>query len=249
MKTTCKIKTVIVLIILIISLLSNLLLFFYSRKYYLQFNQTLLDPLGLNYYSAERNITNQGSQKTVLLYGDSRILDWPSPSDSRFNFVNRGINGQTSSQILHRFDYDVSLLKPKIIILQFCINDLKIIPLFPELKNPIISQCKNNIRQIIEKSNNLNSVIILTTIFPVGTPPPERRLFWSSDVSLAVEEVNAYIRSLELDNVVILDSYSLLVNDDGLINVDYAKDFLHINLKGYEILNKALEQILSNIAN
>lgn len=247
MKTSCKIKVVMVLTILIISLISNLLLFFYSHKYYLQLNQTLLDPLGLNYYSAERNVTNQDNQKTVLLYGDSRILDWPFPSDSRFNFVNRGIKGQTSSQILHRFDYDVSPLKPEIIILQFCINDLKTIPLFPESKDSIISQCKNNIRQIIEKSNNLNSVTILTTIFPVGTLPPERRLFWSPDVSLAIEEVNAYIRSLESDNVVILDSYSLLVNDEGLVNVDYAKDFLHINLEGYEILNKALGHILSRI--
>src|SRR5262245_33846548 len=100
-----KYKTSLTLIISLISiaLLASLTLNFYlfnqARQYYLQLNQTRLDPLGLNNYPLEANsqLFTNSDKISVVFFGDSRAASWPSPSSlSRFNFINRGIGAQTS---------------------------------------------------------------------------------------------------------------------------------------------------------
>jgi lysophospholipase L1-like esterase len=135
-------------------------------------------------------------------------------------------------------------LNPDIIVVQVGINDLKTIPLFPEQKAAIISNCKANIQQIVERSVKSGATVILTTIFPIGPVPLIRQPFWSPDVAQAVSEVNTYLYSLEAENVLILDAYSLLA-ENGQVRSDYVRDTLHINVKGYEALNQELTKVLS----
>ena len=85
----------------------------------------------------------------------------------------------------------------------------------------------------------------MTTIFPIGDVPLERRLFWSPDIAIAIDDVNTYIRSLAAPNVIVFDTNSLLANvDDGKIRAEYAQDELHINALGYAALNDELAHIL-----
>jgi lysophospholipase L1-like esterase len=236
---------VLLLIALMISIMLNSYLFVRGRQYYLQLNETRLDPLGLNYYTT--NTDQQIFTKSVVFLGDSRAAYWPSPSGlPQFDFINRGIGAQTSAQVLQRFDYHVKPLKPQIVIVQICINDLKTIPLFPEQKRDIIANCEANIQQIVKKSRDIDAVVILTTIFPIGRLPLERKLFWSPDVALAINEVNSYIHTLKAQNVIIFDAYSILV-DNGLTQDNYAQDFLHLNTTGYDALNDELIHILENL--
>lgn len=83
-------------------------------------------------------------------------------------------------------------LQPDIVILQVGINDLKTLPLFPERQEEIIANCKTNIQQIVDKSLQADASVILTTIFPLGQLPIERRLFWSEEVALAIDDVNQF---------------------------------------------------------
>jgi lysophospholipase L1-like esterase len=234
--------------ILLASIALNCYLFSRGQQYYLQLNETRLDPLGLSYYitnSNQQSLLSPG-QTTVVLFGDSRAAAWPSPPNLReFEFVNRGIGAQTSAQVAQRFDYHVRPLQPQIIVVQVGINDLKTIPLFPERQEAIIAGCKENIQQIVTRSTDLGATVILTTIFPIGKVPIERRLFWSGDVALSADEVNAYIRSLESDNVIIFDSYSILADGRGITRSEYSRDCLHINATGYEALNYELAHILT----
>lgn len=232
---------------LIASVALNAILFIAARHYYLLLNQTRLDPLGLSYFSGKEKQSEviNSSAKTVVFFGDSRAEEWTYPSDIKgFSFVNRGITGQTSTQVLARFDQQVLLLRPKIVVLQVCINDLKTIPLFPYQKASIIANCKNNIQEIVKRSQSVGAKVILTTIFPVGEVPLARKPFWSSDVDRAIVEVNSYISSLQGPNVIILDSYALLVENG---KNKYELDTLHLNDKGYEILNQELTKILTKL--
>lgn len=235
-------------ILLLTSIVLNWLLFARARQYYLQLNETRLDPIGLSYFPSvadQQRFT--GSGKTlVVFFGDSRIADWPSPNLAQFEFINRGISSQTSAQALQRFDYHVTPLRPQIVILQICINDLKAIPLFPERKEIIIAECKQNIQQIVAQSIEIGAIVILTTVFPIGEVPIERRFVWSADVTEAIDDVNTYIHSLEAKNIVILDAY-LILADDGITQDRFAKNLLHLNLDGYEALNHELVNILANL--
>lgn len=235
------------LVALVASVALNGILFVAARHYYLLLNKTSLDPLGLENFNAnskQRNVSNSSSTN-VVFFGDSRAEEWLFPTNiDGFSFVNFGINGQTSTQVLQRFDRQVLPLRPKIIVVQVGINDLKTIPLFPDRKTNIIANCKNNIKEIVMRSRSVGATVILTTIFPVGEVPLVRKPFWSSDVDRAIVEVNSYIHSLQAPNVIILDTYSLLAENG---KNKYDRDTLHTNPKGYEVLNKELAKILAKI--
>ncbi len=239
--------TILVGLILGSSIIFNVLLFNRGKQYYLELNQTRLDPLGLNQYPVHSNPQNNLDRKTSLVFfGDSRAASWSSPQLAQYEFINRGIGSQTSVQTLQRFDHHVKPLKPDIILLQVGINDLKTIPLFPGKKESIIANCQGNIEQIIEYSKALGAIVIISTIFPVGDIPLERKLFWSDDVSQAVEQVNAYITTLETDKVIVFDAFSILADEQGRLYPEYTQDELHLNSQGYEVLNQALVQLLSS---
>lgn len=234
-------------ITLIVSLALNILLFHRARYYYLKLNSTNLDPFSLQAFSTESLPYNVSatSTTTVVFFGDSRTEMWSNPANLKgFYFVNRGIDTQTSAQVLGRFDEHVLRLHPNIVIVQVGINDLKTIPLFPGQKDAIIATCKANIQQIVARSVNNGATVILTTIFPIGPVPLIRQPFWSPDIAQAVLEVNAYLYSLKAKNVLILDAYSLLA-ENGRAKSDYVYDTLHFNERGYKVLNQELTKVLS----
>ncbi len=251
MKLDRALRLIVTLLVvgLLVSVILNLFLYTQGREYYQQLNETRLDPLGLNYYpsdSGQKALTTP-RQTVVVFFGDSRAANWPPPAKFEgFEFINRGIGTQTSAQTLHRFEAHVKPLQPQIVILQVGINDLKTIPLFPERKNAILANCQANIQQIVSQATSSGATVILTTIIPTGKVPWERKLFWSPDVAQAVDEVNSFIRSLEAQNVIIFDAYSLLA-DNGVARDEYFQDTLHLNAVGYEALNVELGHILVSL--
>jgi lysophospholipase L1-like esterase len=244
-----RVLTIVIVLLaagLIVSLTGNYLLFRQGEQYYHELNLTRLDPLGLGVYPIQ---TVENSEKLrVVFFGDSRAYQWPAPAGlERFEFINRGIGAQTSTQAVERFDEHVLSLQPDVVLIQMCINDLKTIPLFPELRSSIIATCKDNIERSVQEIKRQGGTVILTTVFPLGKLPVERTLFWSDAVDEAVREVNEFIASLEGEKVIIFDTGKVLAGETGLVRSEYSLDFLHLNQTGYEALNEALVNILKNL--
>ena len=86
--------------------------------------------------------------------------------------------------------------------------------------------------------------MILTTIFPPGPVSLERRTVWSPEIERAVEDVNADVRMLEGDHVIVLDAWSLL-QQRGRLRDGYGLDTLHLNARGYAALNAELTRLLT----
>jgi lysophospholipase L1-like esterase len=179
----------------------------------------------------------------VLFFGDSRARDWTAPNVPGYRFVNRGIGGQTTEQVRGRFDAHVAPLSPWIVVLQAGINDLKAIPLLPARRDQIVADCKANLRNIVSRARSAGATVIVTTIFPPGEVSLERRPIWSSDVGKSVEEVNADLRTLAGEGVVILDAWKLL-EANGRLRDGLGIDTLHLNSKGYDVLNGELEKMI-----
>jgi lysophospholipase L1-like esterase len=206
-----------------------------------------LDPLGLSSFQEEPY--QQSSDKPIVVFfGDSRAQYWPNPALIDYTFINRGIGNQTSAQVVNRFNAHVNPLQPEIVIIQVCINDIKTIPLFSEMKQKIITNCKANIQQIVTDTLELNATAIVTTVFqPTKNVPLARRLAWSDEVYNSVDEVNAFIRNMDDKDVLVFNSASLLLDNDGKTKPEYSNDLLHLNETGYIILNRELEKILSEL--
>jgi lysophospholipase L1-like esterase len=251
MKTAKNIKKlfsgIILFLILMLacSITANIFLFDSAKNYYKKENAVRLNPLELDYFD-ENPIIEPGLIRVVFL-GDSRAAQWNSPDLDGFQFVNRGIGGQTSNQIIERYDDHVEPLSPDFIVLQMCINDLKTIPLFPGRSENIVATCKENIEKIVEWGGVQETTVILTTVFPVGQVPLERSFFWSDDVANSVNKVNTFIKGLDNESVIVFDSYSILADEDGSLRDDYSRDEIHLSLSGYEALNNELVLLLSEL--
>ncbi|NEQ50108.1 MAG: SGNH/GDSL hydrolase family protein [Leptolyngbya sp. SIO3F4] len=232
--------------ILGVSVALNYFLYTQLREYYVELNQVRLDPLGLSYYNQDVKLSEKGDIKRVVIFGDSRAADWKAPKLEGYEFINRGVGGQTSAQTSQRFNYHVGTLDPDIVVIQVGINDLKAIPLMPDERNVIIDLCRANIRQIVEDSKALGANVIISTILPVGEVPLVRKPVWSDDIAQAIYEVNGYIDSLADDQVVIFDGFSALADNQGLMPEDFRKDELHLNDQGYAILNDAFVDFLTS---
>jgi len=237
-------------LILLGSLVGNYLVYRWGRHFYLKLNQLRLDPLELGTYPpAGAETPPPGGPIRVVFFGDSRAWEWPAPAGlDRFEFLNRGVNSQTSAQVLARFDDHLAPLAPQVIVLQVGINDLKTIPLFPDRRAAIVAGCRDNVAQIVARGRDLGSTVILTTIFPLARVPLARRPFWSGDVARAIDEVNAYLGSLAGERVIVLDTAPILVDERGIVRDAYSRDMLHLAPAGYEALNGELARLLAAMA-
>jgi GDSL-like lipase/acylhydrolase family protein len=204
-----------VLLALAASVVCNVILYRRADSNYRSLSEVQLDPYGLKHPGFAPDpppvAADARERLPVLVFlGDSRARQWPAPRIPGWRFVNRGVGGQTTEQLRGRFDAHVAPLSPRVVVVQGGVNDLKAIPLFPGRRDEIVADCKANLRDLVRRARGGGAVVIVTTIFPTGPVPLERRTVWSPDIERAVEEVNADLRGLATDGVLVLDAWKLL---------------------------------------
>jgi len=236
------------LIALIASLAGNVRLYQQADENYRRVSETELDPYGLkhSHFPPDSPIGAGKELPVVLFFGDSRALYWPAPGVAGYRCVNRGIGGQTTEQVRGRFDANVTPLSPRVIVLQAGINDLKAIPLLPWRRDQIVADCKANLHEIVKRSVDGGAIVVVSTVFPPGKVPLERKLEWSPEVEQAVEEVNADLRALASERVTVFDAWKIL-EDHGQLRDGYGLDTLHLSPAGYAALNAELEKVLEGL--
>lgn len=228
---------------LLASLAGNGFLYAQLRGYYAELQATRLNPLGLDFHGDD--VPARDGRTRLVLLGDSRVEDWrPGPAFDDLQVVPRGLDTQTSAQVLQRLPHHVLPLDPDVVVLQVGINDLKAIPLFPELRDEIVGDLRAHIEHIVTSITSFGGRVVLTTIAPVGAIPLARRPFWSDDVQRAVDEVNAWLRGLAGPDVAVLDAFALLADDDGRAREGFSRDALHLTDAAYTALDAALDALL-----
>jgi lysophospholipase L1-like esterase len=250
-------------ITLFVLLLASVLLSFsltlnylFYKKSFLPHYAATLDPIGLEKYPTitlpkKTDLQQDALPLKVMFYGDSRALSWPNPRIDSYLFFNRAIRGQTSIQVSTRFQTHVVPLAPDILIIQLCVNDLKLIPLFPEKKEDIIQHCKKNLHDIVQQAQHVKIKVILTTIFPLGDVSFPRKILGIREQPIidAIDDVNRFIRSLADNQTVIFDTYALLKSSETRkIYGNYSLDWLHLNKSGYKVLNRKLIKLVTKIS-
>lgn len=245
MKIVASLKTIIGLSVLAASVAFNVVLGKASLHYYWLLNETRLDPFGL--LKVTEALSDPQATRRIVVIGDSRAAAWPPlPGIESTEFINRGISGQTTAQVLGRFQPHVADLEPDVVMVQAGINDVKAIPLFPARASDIIHQCKQNISEIAASSLQLGAKVVVIPVIPAGSSIPLARVpFWSRDVDQAVEACNEGIRHLASDRVVVFDPLPFITGANGRVYPHFQRDFLHLNSAGYEVLNRELKAALT----
>lgn len=182
-------------------------------------------------------------EKRVVFMGNSITEGWQYIDTMFFRnkqFVNRGISGQTTPQMLLRFRQDVIRLKPYAVVILAGINDIAqntgYIP---------VEDIFGNIRSMAELAEASGIKVILSSVVPANTIP------WNEEIKPAdlVIQLNTMLKKYcKANNHTYVDYYSKLVDNKKGLGEEFSDDGVHPNLKGYQVmevqLEKALQQVL-----
>ncbi|GLC25531.1 SGNH/GDSL hydrolase family protein [Roseisolibacter agri] len=200
-----------------------------------------LDPIGLEVFASDRAAATRPAGRRLVMFGDSRVVTWPVLVVPGLEYVNRGIGGQSTAQLVLRYPVDVAPLQPSVVLVQAGVNDLTKLAQFPEERASILRQCKANLARLVTLARADSSRVLLTTIFPRSSAARGGR---AAPVDAAIAEVNAYIRTLAGPGVRVLDVVPLLVGPDGGVRPEFADDSVHLNAAGYEAISRSVLQEL-----
>lgn len=167
----------------------------------------------------------------VVFLGDSITESWGLKSDFPTEpYVNRGIAGQTTSQMLVRVFPDVIDLHPAALILLAGTNDIA-----GNTGPQTLKMVEENIQAITELAQKHGIKVILCSVMPVNdytsTNQTTRRP--PTDILRLNAWLRTYIREAHAE---FADYYSTLVDSQGMVKEGFSEDGLHPNVKGYNLI-------------
>jgi lysophospholipase L1-like esterase len=212
--------------------------------------KTLQDwPAIARYHDANATVPPPAKdEKRVVFMGDSITDVWAQPQFGGFfpgkPYIDRGISGQTTPQMLVRFRPDVIALQPKVVVILAGTNDLA-----GNTGPMTVAQIEDNLASMDELARTNKIRIVLASVLPVSNyghdrngNPVDMRIKRAPEKILAL---NAWIKKYAVDHGdVYLDYFAATVDDQGLLKKDISEDGLHPNAKGYAIMGPLAEQAI-----
>ena len=202
--------------------------------------QSLTDWANLEKYYAQNQLlmSNAKNENRVVFMGNSITEFWQYADDffSTHGYINRGISGQTSPQMLVRFRPDVIALSPAVVVIMAGINDIA------ENTGPIaLEDVMGNIASMAELAKAHNIKVILCSVLPAidfnwrpGLEPAEK-----------IIRLNDMIQSYcKANDFFYLDYYSKMVDGQKRMNKQYADDGVHPNLAGYKVMEPMVQEAI-----
>ena len=183
--------------------------------------------------------SNSGKDRIVFI-GDSITEGWSDFSPEFFqqnNFVNRGISGQTTPQMLIRIKPDAVHLDPKMIVINGGTNDIagNTGPSTPEM---II----DNLCSMAEIAIKNNIDVALTTILPVYKYPDNDEV---ADPPKIISFINSALEEYcKKNSLICVDYYSSMVDGKKGLKSEYGNDGVHPIKEGYEVMEKAIKNVI-----
>lgn len=179
-------------------------------------------------------------EKRVVFMGNSITEGWKAKDSSFFtnnNYLDRGISGQTTPQMLIRFRPDVIDLNPAVVVILAGINDIA-----QNTGPATIESIYGNIVSMAELAKASNIGVVLSSVLPAYDFP------WHPGMEPAekVVELNNMIRSYaEKNNIVYLDYYSPMVDEKKGLKKEYTQDGVHPTIEGYKIMEPFAQRAIA----
>jgi len=180
-------------------------------------------------------------EKRVVFLGDSITDSWGRQHGKFFPgkpYVNRGISGQTTPQMLVRFQQDVLALHPAVVVVLAGTNDLA------ENTGPEpMSAIEDNFRSMVMLAKANHVRVVLSSVLPAthfgwhpGMNPAEK-----------IKELNAWLKNFCVEQkITFLNYYPAMVNADGGLKVELSIDgAVHPNDAGYAVMEPLAEHAIA----
>ena len=191
----------------------------------------------------EKPVVMDGSHKgpAVVFIGDSITQLWGQEKTghpdffSKNNYVNKGISGNKTTDMLSRFQKDVIDLDPYCVVIEGGTNDIAAFTL---------ENIMERIKKMAEMARKAHIDVVVGSVPPSNSFPklpdfrPEDRII----------ELNGMIKQwADSEGIPYVDYYSVLVDDQKGLKEAYQKDTVHPNAKGYTAMEGVIAPILKNV--
>ena len=188
-------------------------------------------------------------ENRVVFFGDSITDFWPIgeyfPGKP---YINRGIGGQTTPQMLVRFRQDVIELLPKVVIILAGTNDIA------GNTGPMrLEDIEANYASLADLARVHDIKVIYSSVLPVHNYTPKAQDLFAQRSPEKILALNRWLKeycATASNGCTYLDYFSAVVDDKGLLKKDLAEDGLHPNAAGYKIMapmaEAAIEKALAN---
>ena len=199
--------------------------------------QTLADALQDwnqlgRYHSADEDLKKQpANPQRVVFMGDSITDIWKLADQFPGKpYVNRGISGQTTEQMLVRMFPDVIDLKPAAAVILAGTNDIA-----RNTGPETLTMIEENLQAMTELAQTHGIKVVLCALTPISDY--ERRPQSGQRPPSDVLKLNAWIKEYAAKaHAVYADYFSALVDDKGMLKKGYSMDGLHPNQMGFDLL-------------
>ncbi|MEA1787486.1 SGNH/GDSL hydrolase family protein [Arenibacter sp. GZD96] len=181
----------------------------------------------------------------IVFMGNSITIGWQSADPDFFAnpaYVNRGISGQTTPQMLVRFRQDVIALQPKVVVILAGTNDIA-----GNTGPSTIEMIRDNIISMSQLAKANGIKVVLCSVVPAFDYP------WKPGLEPApkIVALNQLIKTYaDANDIVYVDYFSAMADARNGLRKDLGDDGVHPNKKGYDIMKplalKAIEKALGN---
>ncbi|MFT4156032.1 SGNH/GDSL hydrolase family protein [Parafilimonas sp.] len=179
-------------------------------------------------------------EKRIVFIGNSITEGWFA-TDSVFftknKYINRGIGGQTTPQMLVRFRADVISLKPAAVVILAGTNDIA-----GNTGPSTLEMIENNIASMADLAKAHHIRVILCAVLPVYDYP------WKPGLQPAekIETLNAWIKQYVANNdCLYADYWTPLADERKGMKAGYAKDGVHPTMAGYKIMEPIVQRAIN----
>lgn len=182
-------------------------------------------------------------ENRVVFFGDSITDIWHL--DEYFPgkpYVNRGIGGQTTPQMLVRFRQDVIDLHPKVVVILAGTNDIA------GNTGPMrLEDIEADYASLAELAQIHNIRVVFASVLPTHNYTEKSKDFFAQRSPEKILELNLWLKNYLAvhPDCVYLDYFSALVDDKGLMKKDLADDGLHPNAAGFKIMAPLAEAAIA----
>jgi acetyl esterase/lipase/lysophospholipase L1-like esterase len=172
----------------------------------------------------------------IVFMGNSITSSWLSFDSIFFSneaFVNRGISGQTTPQMLLRFREDVLDLKPAVVVILAGINDIA-----GNTGPTTLENIFGNIASMAELAKMNHIKVVLSSVLPAFDFPWRPGLEPAEKIAALNDMLKSYAAK---NNLVYVDYYSSMVDERKGLKKELTYDGVHPNLAGYKVMEPLVE--------
>jgi len=181
-------------------------------------------------------------EKRVVFLGDSITDMWPlARAFPGKPYVNRGISGQTTSQMLVRFRNDVIALAPAAVVILAGTNDIA------GNTGPMsLEDIEGNFATMVELARAHGIRVVLSSVIPLHNYTPASELTFPRRPPEKVAALNAWLKQYAAASGCVYLDYAAAMSDaKGMLKRELAEDGLHPNPAGYALMAPLAAQAIA----